>query len=165
MHRLDKGTAGVLLVAKRPEVATALSAEWDSTQKIYEALVFGAVEPQTITTPIADKHGKTQSAVTQIDAAGRGEDVTRLSVRIHTGRKHQIRRHLAGIGHPVVMDDRYGDFRKNKDFAKAIRAKGGSRPRHPFLRAVRIVLTDGRSFEAPPPASWGEVLAAIGMVS
>lgn len=162
VHRLDKSTSGLMVVAKRPEVAAALAAEWDSTQKNYVALVFGQMSATTITKPLSDKHGKVQSAVTEVTSARVLETTTLLEVALHTGRKHQIRKHLADAGHPIVADDKYGDFRRNKAFVRTQRDRGAPRPKHLFLAAVRLTLADGRRFETPLPKAWRVALEAEG---
>lgn len=162
VHRLDKATSGIMVVAKRADIASQLGAEWDSTEKNYVALAFGAVRARTMTTPIADKHGAKQSAVTILEPRASLETTTLVDVMIPTGRKHQIRRHLSEAGHPVVLDDKYGDFAANKRFVKAVRARGAPRPKELFLYASRLVLPDGRAFAAALPSWWRAALEADG---
>ncbi len=162
VHRLDKSTSGVMVVAKGAEVASSLAAAWDSTQKNYVALVFGQMSATTITKPLSDKHGKVQSAVTQVTSARALATTTLLEIALHTGRKHQIRKHLADAKHPIVADDKYGDFRRNKAFTRALRDRGAARPKHLFLAAVCLTLADGRRFEAPLPKAWRAALEAEG---
>lgn len=162
VHRLDKATSGVMVVAKSAAVASSLAAQWDSTQKNYVALAFGHMSATTITRPIVDKHGNKQSAVTQVTSAQPLASTTLLHITLHTGRKHQIRRHLADAGYPIAMDDKYGDFRRNKAFVRALREHGAPRPKHLFLAAVRLVLADGRAFDAPLFDVWRAVLEAEG---
>lgn len=165
-HRLDKDTGGVLLVAKSAVVARAIGAAWEGYRKIYLALVSGAPEEGTIDRPLSDKEGKVQSARTTIRVIETVGNVTLISAEIETGRTHQIRRHLASIGHPILMDDKHGDFAANKALVKRIREAGGKRPKHALLHAYRLVgphpATPARlDLVSRPPDEWGEILGRV----
>ena len=106
-------------------------------------------------TPVGAGGQTAKSRVTPVGAAG---GLTLVEVDIVTGRQHQIRRHLAAIGHPVFMDDKYGDFAANKALAKA-RPAEVPRPKHLFLHAARLQATHPQhgvpqTFEAPMPEAW-----------
>lgn len=111
VHRLDREASGLMLVAHTEKAAAALSGLFQSNRvrKHYRARVAGqwlpAPLPFRIDTPVDGK-----PAVTWIDSAvyNPAHDNTVLALRIDTGRKHQIRRHLASVGHPVWGDSRYG---------------------------------------------------------
>jgi 23S rRNA pseudouridine1911/1915/1917 synthase len=127
VHRLDKGTSGLLMVARTPEARTELASQLARRQvgREYLALVLGRVESDAglIDAPL----GRSDRDPTRmrVQAGGRAArtgyrvearhqqplPTTLLRCRLETGRTHQIRVHLSSIGHPVVGDDRYGPRR------------------------------------------------------
>jgi 23S rRNA pseudouridine1911/1915/1917 synthase len=147
VHRLDRFTSGVILVAKTDAAHRALAALFAGRQveKTYLALVHGVVGPECgrIDKPIArDPRHRTRmtarlsqgrTAWTEYRVLRRFPDFTFLEVRIGTGRTHQIRVHLASIGHPVAGDRLYG---------APAHAKNGIQPPRErfFLHAHRIRL-------------------------
>jgi len=141
IHRLDKPTSGVLLFALNSEMAKMMSEVFKAreTTKIYLAIVRGySKEHEVIDYPLkeildkiadrdATKNIKIQDAVTEYKKLAQVEldlrvgryETSRYSlveITPQTGRKHQIRRHLKHIFHPIVGDTTHGDLRHNKNF-------------------------------------------------
>jgi RluA family pseudouridine synthase len=119
LQRLDRGTSGVMFFSKRPEVNPALTRffEQKRIRKTYVALVHGALEEeQTIDAPLlrigpisfgVREEGK--RAVTIVRPLQQSARATLVELQLLTGRTHQIRVHMAHIGHPLVGDWLYGD--------------------------------------------------------
>lgn len=118
--RLDRYTGGLLLVAKHHIASSMISQQVQQHQmlKEYTAIVKGVVDKDhgEINQPIARRDGEIarviaadgQTALTEYWVEQRGADWTRVRVRLHTGRTHQIRVHFAAIGHPLIGDHLYG---------------------------------------------------------
>ncbi|AKU91506.1 RluA family pseudouridine synthase [Vulgatibacter incomptus] len=175
-HRLDRETSGVILVAKKRKAMVRLTEIFTegAAHKRYLALVKGRMpRPKgTIDLPLAE-HQQTarsraergvnmQPAVTHFRVLASGAGVSLLECTIETGRTHQIRRHLAAIGHPVAGDSRYGDFPFNREVAK-----GWGLDRQ-FLHARRLELehpVTGNPLvvQAPLPRELAQVLHAAGI--
>lgn len=122
VHRLDKETSGVICFAKNEHYHRYLSILFQErdVHKFYAGLVTGIVMPTEgrIESPIAEHpavHGKMvvnrrgKPAVTDYRVVDQWPLYSLLQFQIHTGRTHQIRVHMASIGHPLVCDDLYGD--------------------------------------------------------
>lgn len=107
VHRLDRFTAGLILVAHDKETAAALSAMFrdHAINKAYHARVEGIFsEACTVSSPIEGK-----AAFSEISPVGMDAASSVVEVVIKTGRKHQVRRHLAELGHPILGDRQYGN--------------------------------------------------------
>lgn len=162
VHRLDLEASGVVVLAKDAETHRALCALFEarSAKKVYLAAVSGAMSGAgTIDAPLKEfGSGRVAPApdgkpsLTRWRAERSWPRAALLRVEPATGRKHQIRAHLASIGHPILGDPRYGP---------PPRPVGGA-PRL-MLHAASLELDAGRpySFAAPPPAEFEAVLAAL----
>ena len=172
VHRLDRGTSGVMVVAKNDSAHQELARQFHDreVEKEYVALVWGVVQAgRRIDAAIgrdpanrqkmSSRARRARSAVTRITRAHHMPGVTLCQVAIHTGRTHQIRVHLSAIGHPIVGDALYGGVHRR--VPGDIRAL--QRLQRPFLHAERLAFThprDGRrmQFTAPLPADLQDVL-------
>ena len=150
VHRLDKDTSGLLLVAKNPESAKKLEScfETGEVEKEYLCLLVGRLPNNQgeIDFPLPGREGNSVRAVTRYRVVKKFSEVTLVHVSIQTGRLHQIRLHFAKLGFPVVMDDQHGDFGFNKRFRKESGLK------RQFLHAEKLqIKTDGRPREWTAP--------------
>ncbi|MDT8403104.1 RluA family pseudouridine synthase [Sulfuriflexus sp.] len=116
VHRLDRAATGLILIAHEKKVATALAALFESRaiEKCYRAIVHGRFPDETQTIN-SDIDGKT--AISHVRRLDYDETLWKslVEVKIETGRKHQIRRHLSEAGFPIVGDRLYGDVKKNSE--------------------------------------------------
>lgn len=178
VHRLDKGTSGLLVVAKTETAHENLANQFRARQvfKSYVALVHGHVEKNNgeIDQPIArDPRHRTRMAVVRGGRAAitlyrvhqRFERFTRLDVELKTGRTHQIRVHLAWLRHPVVGDETYGSGRDKTVPNARIRSEIAKLKRQ-FLHAERLKFRHPRtnellSFTAKLPGELSNLLNVI----
>lgn len=109
VHRLDRAATGLILIAHKKQTATALSKLFENhaIKKQYRVIVHGQFPntPQTYTQPIDNRSAHTQATLLRFNPE---QDRSLINVTIQTGRKHQIRKHLANTGHPIVGDRLYG---------------------------------------------------------
>lgn len=177
VHRLDRGTSGVMVVAKHDAAHRELARQFHDreVEKEYIALVWGDVQAgRRIEDPIgrdpvhrqkmSARSRRARTAVTRILTAEHLPGVTLARIGIATGRTHQIRVHLSHIGHPVVGDAVYGGVHRRV----APQVKAVARLARPFLHAALLSFThpvEGHrlSFEAPLPEDLDEVLARLRM--
>ncbi len=186
VHRLDRETSGVLLIAKKRSALTHLQDQFrargadKSVGKTYGALVVGqwpdklkvidvplhkyltGEGERRVRTAAADDE-QARRAITLVQVAQRLPGFTLLDVTIKTGRTHQIRVHLASAGHPIAGDDKYGDRALNRQLA---RGEGlPVRLMRMFLHARRLRFqhpNDSRiiELEAPWPKECEDIAAA-----
>lgn len=170
VHRLDRGTSGLLIVARSDRAHGALTAMLAAheVERRYRALVWGLVESGggVIDAPLGrSPHDPTRRALRHDGKSARTHyrvmsrfdkpaEVTLLDCHLETGRTHQIRVHLQAIGHSVVGDSVYGGARPALPLAR------------PFLHAAELVFDHPISgeplrFEAPLPADLAELLAQL----
>jgi 23S rRNA pseudouridine1911/1915/1917 synthase len=127
VHRLDKDTSGAMVAAKTDAAMAELQRQFKAreTEKEYLALVWGAPPPSGRVETLIGRHPKQRQKMAVLREGGREAvssfkvlesfaETTLVQVKIETGRTHQIRVHMAYLGHPVVGDSVYGRARKNK---------------------------------------------------
>lgn len=182
VHRLDKDTSGVLVVAKNDSAHIYLSKQFKSRRikKVYLALVYGKMESDSgsISLPIgrhpvdrkkmSTNSRKSRVAETTWQIRERFESASLIEVNLKTGRTHQIRVHSAAVKHAVMGDKVYGPRRRGKHVAHGNHLSGLA-PRQ-MLHAWRIELTHPKtekavSFEAPVPADMQAVITALRQIS
>jgi 23S rRNA pseudouridine955/2504/2580 synthase len=175
-HRLDRETSGVVLVAKSRRAMVRFTEMFTAgeVRKEYLALVKGHFghERGTVEIPLAEHEQTTKSrmqrgiklqeAVTHYQVIGKGLHVSLLRCTIETGRTHQIRRHLAAVGHPVIGDRRHGDFSLNR------RLKADAGLSRLFLHARRLRFAHPISGKpvvlvSPLPTELREALPKLGI--
>ena len=174
VHRLDKGTSGLLVVARTAPAREHLIGQLAgrTMTREYVALVYGTLESEggVVDAPLG--RSDTDPSRIRVQSGGRAArtryevesrftepvPTTLLRCRLETGRTHQIRVHLSSIGHPVVGDDRYGGRTR----------PGGPQlpPGRPFLHAAALafvhpVTGEEMRFTSPLPADLAEVLADL----
>ena len=171
VHRLDKETSGLILVAKTDKAHHKLAAAFSQreTYKRYTALVLGlprkhsgtCLEPigrhPVVRTRMAvQQHGRSAHTDWKVEAAF-GIRAAQISCVIHTGRTHQIRVHLSHLGHPLLGDSTYG--------FKANRLKGIQVPRVMLhsteLRLAHPESGEEMSFQATPPDDFNSLIATM----
>ena len=159
VHRLDRGTSGLIVVAKHDRSHAELARQFRcrEVEKTYAALVWGALEAgREIDLPIgrdpvdrkkiSPRSRRPRAAVTRIVRAEHLAGTSLLEVTMATGRTHQIRVHLAAVGHPVVGDAAYGGAKRRLP----PRLRAAQRLDRPFLHASRLAFThprDGRRMD------------------
>jgi 23S rRNA pseudouridine1911/1915/1917 synthase len=175
VHRLDKGTSGVMVVAKNDLAHQELARQFHDreVEKEYVALVWGLVQQRKrIEAAIgrdprhrqkmSTRASRAREAVTRVTWARDLRGVTLCRIAIFTGRTHQIRVHLSAIGHPIVGDALYGGVHRGVPHQfRAVQSLT-----RPFLHAERLTLTHPRTkermtFTAPLPADLEETVRAI----
>jgi 23S rRNA pseudouridine1911/1915/1917 synthase len=177
VHRLDRDTSGVMVVARSERAYRALSADFAARRvgKLYLALVWGRIGTLVVDRPIG-RHARDRkrmavraggrAALTELAPLGAaaGGSVSALAVRLHTGRTHQIRVHLQDARHPLLGDPVYGEARW-KGLPAAWRAVARDFPRCALHAWVLVLRHPAHGaicrFEAPVPADlsllWSEL--------
>jgi 23S rRNA pseudouridine1911/1915/1917 synthase len=165
VHRLDKGTSGCIVIAKTDFAHRSLGAQFKSraVKKIYRAVCWGKFDRPSgrIETTIgrsthdrkkmSARAPRGRAAVTEYRVLKQRDDFALVELTIHTGRTHQIRVHMAHIGHPVVGDATYG-----KPSPRDLRSKSKIAVERPLLHAYKLGFTHPRTrkfveFTTPVP--------------
>jgi 23S rRNA pseudouridine955/2504/2580 synthase len=199
VHRLDKETSGILLVAKKRSALTTLQEVFRNRQahKTYAALVIGdwpdrkkvidvalhkflTAEGERRVKAVKEDNDDGRRSISLVHVVKRFAAFSLLDVTIKTGRTHQIRVHMAHEGHPIVGDDKYGDFALNKALARGHvseplagvdrRKLADGRFERMFLHARYLRLAHPATgqdivLEAPLPPECDTLLAALDAVS
>jgi len=172
VHRLDKGTSGLLVVAKTDLAHSRLSAAFKARDldRRYRAIVAGVPDPPrgAVDLPLGRDRVQRKKISPRTDRPRRavthyrtleafGTRAALLELKLETGRTHQIRVHLAHLGHPVLGDPTYGGVRARL---------GGIEVPRPMLHAARLAFAHPVTgaplkFEAEPPADFQAVLTAL----
>lgn len=169
VHRIDRDTSGLLMVAKNDQSHQALSAQLKAhkNERIYYALVRGEFEENsgTVNAPIArhpvdrkkqaiQENGR--EAVTHFEVITRYVGYTLLKVRLETGRTHQIRVHMTYIGHPIVGDPVYGSAQKLPGVSLA-----GQLLHAKTLSLTQPTTGENLTFDSPLPDNFERALATL----
>lgn len=167
VHRLDKDTSGVLLIAKNLKTKARLSKLFKDrkVEKTYLALVRGVPSNTKGKIEAPLKRNTSNRMRISINSAGKiaitkfkvleiYKNASLLEVNIETGRTHQIRVHMASIGHPIIGDITYGDAKINKEYAEKFNL------RRQFLHAKEITI-DGHTYKAELPQDLESVYSTL----
>ncbi len=180
VHRLDRETSGLLLLAKKRSALTNLHDQMREglTDKRYLTAVSGnwvnkrqhvKLPLHKYTTPDGERRVVVQAggmeSHTVFSLLRKWEEFALLEAELKTGRTHQIRVHLASSGFPILGDEKYGDFALNKQLQKATETRGALR--RMFLHAHKITFTHPDSgakmtLQAPLPAECDRFLVSLG---
>ena len=166
VHRLDRETSGILIFAKNVETKFRLQDQWKDTKKKYLAVVHGqcAKTSGTITTYLAENkahvvystsdRAKGKLSSTAYTVLKQTKDFALLELDLLTGRKHQIRVHLAGIGHAVVGDHKYGTGDRDHDHTRLALHASSISFTHPFIGQQL-------TFESEVPAYFSQLVGKM----
>jgi len=183
VHRLDKGTTGLLVVAKNDEAHRRLAAQLEdrTLKRIYEAVVWGELEESefSVVAPIG-RHRRDRKRMAVVEGGKEARTwarvrratplATHLELQLDTGRTHQIRVHLQHRGHPLVGDSQYGGRRRairtadpgvRRDADRLVRLIDRPALHARTLRLVHPATGEAMSFDSPLPADLLEVLAFV----
>jgi 23S rRNA pseudouridine1911/1915/1917 synthase len=169
VHRLGRATSGVVLFAKTPQAAAGLTANWNTPaiQKIYRALAQNVAQQDAyeILTPIglvphpligsvwaAKTAGKPSKSLAKV--ISRTTSTTTFEVSLHSGRPHQIRIHLASIGHPLVGDPLYGPTGQPLGNLPGLPGDGGYFLHAQFLKFPHPLTGEEINLEAALPSKF-----------
>lgn len=186
VHRIDRDTSGLVLLAKSADLQRQLQKQWPRVRKVYLAWVLGALKFEGVIDKALTDDGREYSARTRVRALKQITQKpasTLIYAELLTGRKHQIRRHLADKGYPILMDDKYGDFAQNRVFREQVKQKIGVTPKYLMLHSFYLEMpelsverkkaagqnsrerstNEAPSYLAPPPELWGKIAGIWGL--
>ena len=169
VHRLGRATSGIVLFVKTAQAASRLSAAWNTpgVRKIYRALAQHAAQHETyeILTPIglvphptlgsvwaAHSNGKPSRSLAKV--LSRTAETTTFAVSLYSGRPHQIRIHLASIGHPLVGDPLYGPTGQPLEHLPGLPGDGGYLLHAQFLSFAHPITAKQINLEAAVPSTF-----------
>ena len=169
VHRLGRGTSGVVLFAKTPQAASSLTLNWNSpkTQKVYRALAQNVAlqDVYEILTPIgrvphprlgsvwaANPNGKPSKSLAKV--ISRSASTTTFEVSLYSGRPHQIRIHLASVGHMLVGDPLYGVTGQPVENLPGVPGDGGYFLHAEFLKFHHPITGEQINLEATLPSGF-----------
>jgi 23S rRNA pseudouridine1911/1915/1917 synthase len=173
VHRLDKGTSGVMVVARTARAREALKAQFQahSIERAYEAIVVGRAETRTWSTMhgrhrrdrlrFTTRVSRGKRAVTHVRVLAALRGATHVECTLETGRTHQIRVHLSESGTPVLGDPLYGKAPRDLEVRGVAERLGHQALHARLLGFVHPVTGQQVRFEAPPPADFAQALAAL----
>jgi 23S rRNA pseudouridine1911/1915/1917 synthase len=176
VHRIDKDTSGLLVVAKsdRAHEGLALQFKDHSIQRLYAAITYGHPAPPSGTVDswigrsdadrkkmAVHREGRGKHAITHYRTIQRLRGAALVECRLETGRTHQVRVHMAHIGHPLIGDQVYG--RDRKGFKSILETMGFKRQalHAKTLGFIHPVTSMALSFESPIPADMQELLSQL----
>lgn len=162
VHRLDKDTAGLIIVAKSPFYANKWTKLISSKniKKEYLAICCGSLtEKKGIISEDVIQHGQVKKAITHffvekqwnVNLDNQNFQFSLIRLVLETGRMHQIRIHLSKMNCPICADDQHGNFKINKLLKKHLKIK------KLLLAAVKLILPNNQIIEIPMPSYMGEL--------
>jgi 23S rRNA pseudouridine1911/1915/1917 synthase len=180
VHRLDKGTSGVMVAAKNDKAHRSLSSQFreHTVTRKYKALVFGSLQSGSGTVQsLIGRHASDRKKMSTQTSRGRNaithwrvletfHGVCLAEAVLETGRTHQVRVHFSSINHPVVGDGLYGADKKIKQVASKRMLDLLRAVKRPLLHAYHLTFChpgtgEPLAFEVPLPADFAEVLAQL----
>lgn len=181
-NRLDRNTTGLLAAGKTLAGLQTLSAVFKdrSLSKYYLCLAAGELKEKQLLEGYLTKDSRTNTVTvratpalpedlpirTSYEPLASNGSLTLLRVKLITGRTHQIRAHLASIGHPIVGDSKYGDGRLNQDYRKRYGIRGQLLHSHELIMPSltgELAALSGKHFTAPLPESFGRLMKEEGI--